>query len=72
MRRFQHIEPLDGHGYDDDRCNEPVTITVSLCWIAVMYFPAWKTVMRAQGKASMCSFENCVQDYITVNWGWEL
>ena len=47
---------------------EPMIITVSGWWIEQMYFPHWKHEMRKKGKHELISLENCIEDWVVVNW----
>jgi hypothetical protein len=36
------------------------------------YYGWWESEMRRVGKEHLISEENCLLDYIVVNWAWEL
>jgi hypothetical protein len=65
MRRFRYVEPLG-------KMDEPLTITVSERWIRLRYWPYWKKQMRALGRHDLISFDNCIDDFVVVNWAEEL
>ena len=36
------------------------------------YFPYWSSCMEKAGKFSEISIKNCIEDWIVVNWAWEV
>ena len=40
--------------------------------IGVFYYPYWCEKMKKAGKESQICFENCLEDWITINWAWEV
>lgn len=39
--------------------------------IIAEYYDYWKTRMEQVGKADKISEENCIADWVVVNWAWE-
>ena len=62
MRKFQYVEP----GYKDI----PITVTVNEDWILRMYWPHWSKRMVAAN--SRPTWPECLMDFQTVHWAWEL
>lgn len=61
MREFMVFE------YGDDK---PHKITEEQ--VLKEYFPYWADRMVRAGKALEISEKNCIDDWIAVNWGWEV
>lgn len=40
--------------------------------ILTTYWPYWAQRMRDMGRADLISHENCIADFVTVHWAWEL
>ena len=40
--------------------------------IEAAYFPYWRAKMIALGRADMATLDNCIEDWVTVNWAEEL
>lgn len=36
------------------------------------YWPYWQEQMTKAGKQDLISWEHCLDDFIVVNWAWEL
>jgi hypothetical protein len=66
MPKYQYVEPLIDHH------DEPVVITVSVRWIELMYYPAWKRKMREAGHADHISLEKCIDDFSVTHWAHEV
>ena len=65
--RYQYGElwPAGEKGMD-------VSITVNGYWLEQMYYPYWKRKMREAGKHELISLENCIEDWVIVNWAWKI
>lgn len=63
MRKFLVQEFDDQQGYE---------CIVSEKEIEESYFPYWKSKMLKVGKEDLISFENCLEDWIIVNWAKEI
>lgn len=37
-----------------------------------LYFPHWSEQMKLRGKEELISEEHCLEDWIIVNWAWEI
>jgi hypothetical protein len=61
VRRFAYNE--QGH-------DEPVVVTEDD--IRRIYYDYWCLEMTRAGKADQISWDNCVDDFLVVNWAWEL
>lgn len=68
MRYYSYIEP--------DENDKPVTITMSEEEIRALYWDSWYTRMcKKFGKEYVdqhYSFKECLQDWIVINWAWEV
>ena len=64
MRYFRYVEP----GWAD----EVVTTTMSEEQILQEYWAYWKRRMEEVGRHDLISEENCIQDFVVVNWAWEV
>jgi hypothetical protein len=40
--------------------------------ILKMYYPYWCEQMRKVGRENLISEEACLEDFIVVNWAWEV
>lgn len=40
--------------------------------IIIEYFPYWKARMEKANKDRFISLDNCLDDWIVVNWAWEI
>ena len=68
MRKFSY------NVFPDDACPGGV-VTVSENYIRKTYYPYWYSKMVAkygqpEVEEKYC-FEDCIQDWLVVNWGWE-
>lgn len=64
MKVYQYVEPdIDG--------NE-ITVTMNEDQIMQEYWAYWVDRMIEVGKEDEISRENCISDWIVVNWAWEL
>ena len=59
MRSFKYQDPGGTYIITEDE-------------IKTQYFPYWKERMKKIGKAEEATFENCVDDFIIVNWAYEV
>lgn len=65
MRVFKYIQPNE-----EMQDNEIVTVTEEQ--IKEEYFKHWKDQCTLCGcPEDFLTFENCLEDWITVNWAWE-
>lgn len=51
---------------------EDLTQTITDVEILAQYGPYWRKQMRRVGKDSQINDENCIDDFVTVHWAWEL
>ena len=66
MRIFSYIEPAD----PDSGNWEPREVTVTSEEIEEDYWPWWSAKMLSSGRTP--TMENCIQDFLAVNWATEL
>lgn len=59
MRKFLVSDPAGDH-------------IVTESQILRMYFPSWSYSMKDAGKHKQITPENCIQDYIVINWAKEI
>jgi hypothetical protein len=64
MRRFLISDPND--------FGKPVYSVVDEKKILSMYFIYWAEEMTKRGKSEEISYENCLDEWINVNWAREL
>jgi hypothetical protein len=64
MKIFKYIEP-DIHG-------KPVEVAITEGDIILTYFDYWKSLMAKKGLINLITEENCVKDFCTVNYAWEV
>lgn len=57
--------------YDEDEGIKP-PIVVSEQQILNEYWLYWKNQMKALGRENLISKKNCIDDWIMVNWAWEV
>ena len=55
MREFKYQDPDGIHIITEDE-------------IRTQFFPHWKERMEKIGKGEEATFENCIDDFITVHW----
>ena len=67
-RRWKYIEPRDPEK-DDWSAVEFVLREQD---IVSAYFPWWQDQMIKAGKSGEISLENCVMDFVVVNWAEEV
>ena len=65
-RRYQYIEP--------DKNNNTITVTMNEDVIISTYWNFWKNKMiEKYGKeCGLITKENCIKDWITINWALEV
>ena len=66
MRRFRIVEPTSA--------TDPTAVVtvVTAAEVEAAYFPYWRARMIALGRADKATLDNCIEDWITVNWAEEL
>ena len=65
MRKFQYDEPTDDY-------KSSMVITMTEEEIAKDYLPYWVSQMLQIGNYNEVSWENCLDDWITINYAWEV
>ena len=40
--------------------------------IITQYYPYWCNQMKKVGKGNEISIENCIEDFLTIHWAWEI
>jgi len=58
--RVRYIEP--------DEKGKAVEVIVTKEEILNNYFPVWSERMKKIGKEHLISYDNCIEDFITVHW----
>lgn len=56
--------------YNDPSNIEPIDICEQQ--ILLQYFPWWSGEMMRMGRQDLISEDNCIQDWVTVNWAWRV
>ena len=64
MRRFKYIEFID----EDIELVKVKTEKEVL----EMYWDSWVSKMKQVEREHLISEENCIQDWVVINWAWEL
>lgn len=64
MKCYRYVEP----GFN----NEPVYISVTEDSIIETFWDFWCQKMREVGKQDQIARENCIQDFVTIHWAWEI
>ena len=64
MRRFKYIEFID----EDIELVKVKTEKEVLD----MYWDYWVSKMKQVEREHLISEENCIQDWVVINWAWEL
>lgn len=64
MRTFQYSEYTEPPG--------SVLITVTEEQILEIYWDYWVDRILEANKDHLICKENCIQDFITINWAWEI
>lgn len=64
QRRWAYHEPTFG--------NEDIIQVWTEAEIMRDYYPWWCKEMDKAGKNGLISKENCIEDWITVNWAYEI
>lgn len=62
MKYWMISEPVDGD------CSEPVYHIYSESAILALYYDYWADRMRKVKKHREISTENCIQDWLAINW----
>jgi hypothetical protein len=65
MRRFAYNEPSADF-------SENTVVVVTEQDILDQYWDFWSDAMLHVHKSPMITKENCLQDFVVVNWAWEL
>ena len=60
--------------YDEQGGTEETNVVVELTDSEILdqYYEYWKTQMTKVGKADQISPEACIEDFVVVNWAWEV
>lgn len=64
MRYWIYCEPAG------ENTSEPVYYIYSDRAILDTYWDYWSSTMRAVGRESQISENNCITDWVAVHWGW--
>lgn len=59
MRTFRYQDQDGEHEYTEEQ-------------ILIDYFPYWAKKVREVGREHMISAENCIEDWVAVNWAEEV
>lgn len=60
---WRYVEPGDNM--------QPVMKEFTESQILEQYGPWWRSEMRRVGKADEISDENCIMEWVVVNWAWD-
>jgi len=60
------------HYVEPDEFMNPVDVFVTEEYIIEHYFPYWSEQMKKVNKEHLINKENCIEDYIVVNWAEEV
>lgn len=52
--------------------NEPIIKTFTEEEILKTYYPWWKSELESLGRSNLVSEENCIEDWVVINWAWEV
>lgn len=66
MRRFKYLDPPTPR-YPDGEVR-----VFKEEDIRMLYYPYWSEKMKKAGKEDLISFENCLEDWMVVNWAEEI
>lgn len=69
MRKFQYNEL--GKELPDGSI-ENIVVTITEQEILDQYWDYWFNRMMAVGKPHLTSIDNCLDDWVAVNWAWEI
>ena len=64
MKRYSYVEP--------DENNEPVETIMTETEILWVYWHHWSEMMKKKGDPSMVTKQNCIEDWVVVNWAKEI
>ena len=64
LRRFKYVELWDNY--------KLVEMIVTDQYIMDNYYPYWKFEMTRLGREYNISAENCIEDFLTINWATEI
>jgi hypothetical protein len=56
---------------DPDENGNPVYTTLTETEILEQYFGFWSTEMRKRGKGKQISHQNCIEDWVIVQWAYK-
>lgn len=56
--------------YNEQEANNPLLITDKQ--ILEEYYPWWKEQMIKVNKSNLINEDNCIDDWVIINWAWEL
>ena len=59
MRKFKFLDQDGEHVITEDE-------------IIIQYYPYWCNQMKKVNKENEISVKNCIKDFITIHWAWEI
>ena len=62
MTNWKVVEP------EDDTVKTAIVVIYSEEMIIEEYFQFWSQMMKARGKDHLISEQNCIEDWVTINW----
>ena len=64
MRYYKYVELTDDL--------QGMEIAVSEKQILDVFFGYWSGMMKKVGREELISEENCIEDWVVINWAWEI
>ena len=64
MKKYRYVEP--------DENGEPFEVIMTEREILFIYWHHWSAMMKKKGDPTMVTRENCIADWVVVNWAVEV
>jgi hypothetical protein len=64
MKYYEYLEPIFGTP------NKSRLVVLSEKKILELYWDYWSENMRMKGKSNLISEQNCISDYVVINWAY--
>ena len=68
MAKWKYIDPPPPDQHGDVNWDCPIEYIVTDEWILENYFPVWSEELCKQGKDNLINSQNCIDDFVVVNW----
>ena len=70
MKTWRYNEPQPDPTKQQPYVNKVITVTDDE--IIDMYWGWWKKQIKKVGRHHLLTRENCIQDFVTEHWAWEI